>query len=48
MRNSVERMLDRLRTARNGILPKPTTARDGLQEPQQLQAVPVPAPAQPW
>ncbi len=47
MRKSLKRVLDRLRTATNGMFRKQTTAREGLQEPQQLQALPVPARAQP-
>jgi hypothetical protein len=47
MRKSVKRVLDRLRTATNGILGKRTAARGGLQEPQQLQALPVPARVRP-
>jgi hypothetical protein len=43
----MKRVLDRLRTATNGIFGKRTTARDGLQEPQQLQALPVPVRVRP-
>ena len=34
MRKNVKRMLDRLRTATNGMFRKQTTARDGLQQAQ--------------
>jgi hypothetical protein len=47
MRKSLKRVLDRLRTATNGMFRKRTATRDGLQEPQQLQALPVPARARP-
>jgi hypothetical protein len=47
MRKSLKRVLDRLRTATNGMLGKPTATRDGLQEPQQLQVLPVPTRARP-
>ena len=40
MRKSLKRVLDRLRTATNGMLRKPTSVRGGLQEPQRLQAQP--------
>ncbi len=47
MRKSLKRVLDRLRTATNGMFPKRTTTRAGLQEPQELQALPVPVRARP-
>ena len=43
----VKRVLDQLRDATNGMFRKPTATRDGLQEPQQLQVVPVPARTRP-
>ena len=43
MRKTLKRMLDRLRTATNGRFRKPTSVRDGLQVPQRLQALSVPA-----
>jgi hypothetical protein len=43
MRKSLQRILDRLRTATNGRFRKPTAARNGLQEPQRMQALSVPA-----
>jgi hypothetical protein len=46
MRKSVKRMLDRLRTATNGMFRKPTATRDGLQELQQMGTLPVPEQAQ--
>ncbi len=45
MRKSLQRILDRLRTVTNGRFRKPTAARDGLQEPQRLQPLSVPARA---
>jgi hypothetical protein len=45
MRKTVKRILDRLRTATNGRFRKPTSAREGLQLPQRLQALSVPARA---
>lgn len=47
MRKTLKRVLDRLRTATNGMFGKRTATRDGLQEPQRLQALPVPARARP-
>ena len=38
MRKSLKRVLDRLRTATDGMFRKPTSVRGGLQEPQQMQA----------
>jgi len=45
MRKSLKRVLDRLRAASNGMFGKRTATRGGLQEPQQLQALPVPVRA---
>jgi hypothetical protein len=42
MRKSLKRVLDRLRTATNGMFRKPTSVRGGLQEPQRAQALPAP------
>ena len=42
MRKTLKRALDRLRTATNGSR-KPTSVRDGMQVPQRLQALSVPA-----
>jgi hypothetical protein len=39
MKKGLKRILDRLRTATNGRFRKPTSARDGLQVPQRLQAL---------
>ena len=47
MRKSVKRVLDRLRRATDGMFRKPTATRGGLQEPQHLQALPVPARVRP-
>ena len=47
MRKSLKRVLDRLRASTNGMFGKRTAARDGLQEPQQLQALPMPARVRP-
>jgi len=41
MRKGLRRVLDQLRDATNGMFRKPTAIRDGLQEPHQLQVVPV-------
>jgi hypothetical protein len=46
MRKSLKRILDRLRTATRERFRKPTAARDGLQSPQRMQAVSVPARTQ--
>ena len=43
MRKTLKRALDRLRTTTNGRFRKPTSVRDGLQVPQRLQALSVPA-----
>ncbi|MGZ4315016.1 MAG: hypothetical protein ACXVRS_04190 [Gaiellaceae bacterium] len=43
MRKSLKRVLDRLRTASNGRFRKPTSVRGGLQMPQRMQALSVPA-----
>jgi hypothetical protein len=45
MRKTLKRVLDQLRGATNGMFRKPTATRDGVQEPQQLQALPMPARA---
>lgn len=47
MRKALRRVLDQLRDATNGVLGKRTATRDGLQEPQQFQALPVPARGRP-
>jgi len=47
MRKTLKRMLDRVRAATEGVLGKRTATRDGVQEPQQLQAIPVPDRARP-
>jgi hypothetical protein len=41
MRKSLRRILERLRVNVAGRGRKPTAARDGLQQPQRMQAVPV-------
>ena len=41
MRKSLRRVLDRLRAATSGAFRRGTAVRGGLQEPQQLQAIPV-------
>ena len=41
MRKALKHVLDQLRDATNGMFRKPTATRDGLQEPQHLQVVPV-------
>jgi hypothetical protein len=43
MKKSLRRILDRLRTATNGKFRLPTSVRGGLQEPQRMQPVLVPA-----
>jgi hypothetical protein len=43
----MKRVLARLRTATNGMFGKRTAAREGLQEPQQFQALPVSARVRP-
>ncbi len=43
MKKALRRVLDQLLGATSGMLRKRTTTRDGLQEPQQMQALPVPA-----
>ena len=43
MKKSLKRMLDRLRAATNGKFRKPTSTREGLQMPQRMQALSVPA-----
>jgi len=43
MKKTLKELLDRLRTASNGRSRKPTAARDGLQVPQRMQALSVPA-----
>ncbi|HVC86559.1 MAG TPA: hypothetical protein VNC40_03940 [Gaiellaceae bacterium] len=47
MRKALKRVLDQLRGATNGVFRKPTATRDGLQDAQQLQALPVPARTRP-
>jgi hypothetical protein len=47
MRKTLKRVLDQLRGATNGIFGKRTATRAGLQEPQQLQAIPVPVRGRP-
>jgi len=47
MRKALKRVLDQLRDATNGMFRKPTATRDGLQDPQQLQALPVPLRGRP-
>jgi len=43
MRKSLKRVLDQLRKATNGVFRKRTATRAGVQEPQRLQPLPVPA-----
>lgn len=43
MKKTLRRVLDRLRTAANGKFRAPTSVRGGLQEPQRMQPVAVPA-----
>lgn len=43
MKKTLRRVLDRLRTAANGKFRSPTSVRGGLQEPQRMQPVTVPA-----
>ena len=43
MRKTLKRVLDRLSSATDGRFRKPTPARNGLQVPQRLQALSVPA-----
>jgi len=43
MRKSLRRVLDRLRSAAAGRRHKETSIRGGLQQPQRLDTVPVPA-----
>jgi hypothetical protein len=45
MKKTLKRVLDRLRTATNGRFRRPTSARDGLETPQRMQALGVPARA---
>ena len=47
MRKALKRVLEQLRDATSGLFRKPTATRGGLQEPQQLQVVPVPARTRP-
>ena len=42
MRNTLKRVLDRLRGLTGGANRKRTTVRDGLQEPQHMAALPAP------
>lgn len=46
MRKSLKRVLDRLRAATDGRFRKPTATRDGLEVPQRMQALSVPARTQ--
>ena len=43
MKKTLRRVLDRLRTATNGKFRSPTSVRGGLQEPQRMHPVTVPA-----
>jgi hypothetical protein len=43
MKKTLRRVLDRLRGATNGKFRSPSSVRGGLQEPQRLQPVTVPA-----
>jgi hypothetical protein len=43
MRKSLKQVLDRLRSATSERVGKATSVRGGLQEPQRMQAVGVPA-----
>jgi hypothetical protein len=43
MKKTLKRILDRLHDATNGKLRKPTSTREGLQVPQRMQALSVPA-----
>lgn len=47
MKKALKGILDRLRTATNGRFRKPTSAREGLQMPQRMQALSVPVPRRP-
>jgi hypothetical protein len=47
MRKALKHLLDRLRTATSGTVRKRTATRAGVQEPQQLRVLPVPARARP-
>lgn len=40
MRKSLKRVLDRLRTATEGMLRKPTSVRGGLEQAQRMQTPP--------
>ena len=46
MKKTLKRVLDRLRAATEGRRRKPTAARDGLEAPQRMQALSVPARTQ--
>jgi hypothetical protein len=43
MKKALRRVLERLRGATSGKFRSPTSVRGGLQEPQRMQPVPVPA-----
>ncbi len=43
MKKALKRVLDRLRAATEGRVRRPTAARDGLEAPQRMQALGVPA-----
>jgi hypothetical protein len=43
MKKALKRVLDRLRAATEGRFRRPTAARDGLEAPQRMQALSVPA-----
>ena len=47
MRKSLKRILERLRTATNGRLGKPTSVRGGLRQPQRMQVLPARAQSRP-
>ena len=47
MRNSLKRILARLRTLTNGKFRTPTSVRGGLQEPQRMLALPAWTQARP-
>ncbi|HZO48832.1 MAG TPA: hypothetical protein VFB26_01690 [Gaiellaceae bacterium] len=40
MKKRLKRLLDRLRTVTEGRFRKPTATREGLQQPQRLDALP--------
>lgn len=47
MRKSLKRVLDLLREKTGGAFREKTSVRGGLQEPQRMQAVPVPVHVRP-